>query len=104
MTPLSNQQLTSVADDACKGQIRQANEARILAAAERVFAGAGFGGATMAAIARIGAPVVSLTGLVGPVATIFLAALFLDEPITLLQLAGTGLVMAGIFIISRRKA
>ena len=51
MTPLSNQQLTSVADDACKGQIRQANEARILAAAERVFAGAGFGGATMAAIA-----------------------------------------------------
>lgn len=60
--------------------------------------------ATMAAIARIGAPVVSLTGLVGPVATIFLAALFLDEPITLLQLAGTGLVMAGIFIISRRKA
>ena len=51
MTPLSNQQLTSVADDASKGQIRQANEARILAAAERVFAGAGFGGATMAAIA-----------------------------------------------------
>ena len=39
-------------DDASKGQIRQANEARILAAAERVFAGAGFGGATMAAIAE----------------------------------------------------
>ena len=38
-------------DDAAKGQIRQANEALILAAAERVFAGAGFGGATMAAIA-----------------------------------------------------
>lgn len=35
-----------------KGQIRQANEALILAAAERVFAGAGFGGATMAAIAE----------------------------------------------------
>jgi TetR/AcrR family transcriptional regulator len=39
-------------DDAAKGQIRQANEALILAAAERVFAGAGFGGATMAAIAE----------------------------------------------------
>jgi TetR/AcrR family transcriptional regulator len=52
MTPLSSQQLTAVADDASKGQIRQANEARILAAAERVFAGAGFGGATMAAIAE----------------------------------------------------
>ena len=38
-------------DVATKGQIRQANEALILAAAERVFAGAGFGGATMAAIA-----------------------------------------------------
>lgn len=38
-------------DEASKGQIRQANEALILAAAERVFAGAGFGGATMAAIA-----------------------------------------------------
>ena len=34
-----------------KGLIRQTNEARILAAAERVFARAGFGGATMAAIA-----------------------------------------------------
>jgi len=52
MTPLSTQQLTASADDATKGQIRQANEARILAAAERVFAGAGFGGATMAAIAQ----------------------------------------------------
>ena len=39
-------------DEAAKGQIRQANEALILAAAERVFAGAGFGGATMAAIAE----------------------------------------------------
>ena len=39
-------------DDSAKGQIRQTREARILAAAERVFAGAGFGGATMAAIAQ----------------------------------------------------
>ena len=38
-------------DDASKGQIRQANEIRILGAAEKVFARAGFGGATMAAIA-----------------------------------------------------
>jgi TetR/AcrR family transcriptional regulator len=35
-----------------KGQIRKANERRILAAAEKVFARAGFGGATMAAIAQ----------------------------------------------------
>lgn len=35
-----------------KGQIRQANEARILTAAEEVFARAGFNGATMAEIAE----------------------------------------------------
>ena len=42
------------ADDdanAAKGQIRQANEARILGAGEKVFARAGLNGATMAAIA-----------------------------------------------------
>ena len=38
--------------DSAKGLIRQANEALILSAAERVFARAGFGGATMAAIAE----------------------------------------------------
>lgn len=51
----SRQQIGAVTagggEDATKGQIRQANEARILGAAERVFARAGFGGATMAAIA-----------------------------------------------------
>ena len=55
MTPLQRSQRTPEVDDASKGQIRQANEARILAAAERVFAGAGFGGATMAAIAEAAA-------------------------------------------------
>jgi len=39
-------------EEVSKGAIRQANESVILAAAERVFAGAGFGGATMAAIAE----------------------------------------------------
>jgi len=53
MTPLKRSQLKPRADDPSKGQIRQANEARILAAAEQVFAGAGYGGATMAAIAEV---------------------------------------------------
>jgi TetR/AcrR family transcriptional regulator len=52
MTPISLTRSSDPADDLAKGQIRQANEALILAAAERVFAGAGFGGATMAAIAE----------------------------------------------------
>jgi TetR/AcrR family transcriptional regulator len=45
------QSANSKPDEATKGQIRQANEHRILSAAEKVFARAGFGGATMAAIA-----------------------------------------------------
>jgi TetR/AcrR family transcriptional regulator len=52
MLPLSTRQSMDTINEAAKGQIRQANEALILAAAERVFAGAGFGGATMAAIAK----------------------------------------------------
>ncbi len=51
MNQLSNRKPNSVMDENAKGQIRQSNEALILEAAERVFAGAGFGGATMAAIA-----------------------------------------------------
>ena len=44
--------VSAMADDETpKGLIRQANEARILGAGERVFARAGFNGATMAAIA-----------------------------------------------------
>ena len=39
--------------DSPKGLIRQTNEALILGAAEKVFARAGFGGATMAAIAQV---------------------------------------------------
>jgi TetR/AcrR family transcriptional regulator len=51
MTAQPKNKIAVPTDEAAKGQIRQANEAHILAAAERVFAGAGFGGATMAAIA-----------------------------------------------------
>ncbi len=43
---------TAPAEDAVKGQIRQTNENLILGAAEKVFARAGFRGATMAAIAK----------------------------------------------------
>jgi TetR/AcrR family transcriptional regulator len=50
-TPRPSAPAPAPEDDAVKGQIRQANEIRILAAAEKVFARAGFGGATMAAIA-----------------------------------------------------
>ncbi len=51
MNPISTSRTIKATDEATKGQIRQANESVILAAAESVFAGAGFAGATMAAIA-----------------------------------------------------
>jgi TetR/AcrR family transcriptional regulator len=50
-TPRRSAPAPAPEDDPVKGQIRQANEIRILGAAEKVFARAGFGGATMAAIA-----------------------------------------------------
>ena len=80
MTPLSRQQLKpDAADDPSKGQIRQANEALILAAAERVFAGAGFGGATMAAIAQAsGLPKANLHYYFGAKQDLYRAVLDLD--------------------------
>lgn len=58
---------------------------------------------TMMAIARVGAPVASLAGMIGPVSTLFLAAAILGEPITAIQLAGTALVMIGIWLLSQKK-
>ena len=58
---------------------------------------------TMLAIARIGAPRVSMTGMVGPVMTIFLGALVLGEPITWWQMGGTVFVLAGVFLTTRNR-
>lgn len=58
---------------------------------------------TMAAIQRIGAATASQAGMIGPVSTLFLGALVLGEPITPVQLAGTGLVLAGIYMLSKKK-
>jgi drug/metabolite transporter (DMT)-like permease len=41
--------------------------------------------------------------MVGPVSTLFLGALILGEPITAIQLGGTALVMAGIYMLSTKK-
>lgn len=52
------------------------------------------------AIRRIGSGNSSLIGSFGPVATIVLAYVFLNEAISLLQIAGSSLVLAGVIIIS----
>ena len=52
------------------------------------------------AIRRIGSSNSSLIGSIGPVATIALAYFFLEEAVTLMQIAGTVLVLAGVVTIS----
>lgn len=52
------------------------------------------------AIRRIGAGSASLIGTIGPVSTIYMAYVILEESISLLQIAGSVLVLAGVLIIS----
>ena len=52
---------------------------------------------------RIGAGKTAIIGAVGPVSTLALSALFLDEQISALQLLGTGLVITGVLWVSLRK-
>ena len=52
------------------------------------------------AIRRIGSGSASLIGSVGPVSTIYMAYLFLGERISLLQISGSALVLAGVLIVS----
>jgi drug/metabolite transporter (DMT)-like permease len=52
------------------------------------------------AIRRIGSGNSSLIGSAGPVATIAMAYVFLNEDISLLQIAGSSLVLAGVIIVS----
>jgi drug/metabolite transporter (DMT)-like permease len=58
---------------------------------------------TMIAVRRIGAATASQAGMIGPVSTLFLGALVLGEPMTAIQLGGTGLVFAGIYLLSKKK-
>ncbi|RDE49166.1 MAG: DMT family transporter [Candidatus Accumulibacter meliphilus] len=55
-----------------------------------------------AAIRRIGASKSVMIGTLGPMLTIVFAWLLLDEPLSLVQLAGAGLVLAGVWLVSRR--
>jgi drug/metabolite transporter (DMT)-like permease len=52
------------------------------------------------AIRRIGSGSASLIGSIGPVSTIYLAYVFLHERVSLLQIAGSMLVLAGVLVIS----
>ena len=58
---------------------------------------------TMEGIRRIGAAHASIVASVGPMATIFLGAIFLGERITAVQVAGALLVLAGVLSISLQR-
>jgi len=55
----------------------------------------------MLAIERLGASLTAQTGMVGPMSTILLGALILDEPLTAWVAAGTVLVLLGVYLLTR---
>ncbi len=56
----------------------------------------------MMAIERIGPALAAQTGMIGPLSTIVMSVLILGEPFTAWIAAGTVLVIAGIFVFTRR--
>ena len=59
---------------------------------------------TMAAVARIGSASTAQMSVIGPVSLVFLGHWLLDESISLLQIIGTGVVLAGIVVLTRPAA
>ena len=57
----------------------------------------------MMAIERIGAAMAAQTGMVGPLSTILMGVLILGEPFTAWVAAGTVLVLAGIWLLTRAR-
>ena len=57
----------------------------------------------MMAIERIGAALTAQTGMVGPLSTILMGVLILGEPFTAWVAAGTVLVLAGIWLLTRAR-
>lgn len=55
---------------------------------------------TSEAIQRIGSNRTSIVASIGPVFTIWLGHLFLNEPVTFTQLCGTALVLAGVLLVA----
>ena len=56
----------------------------------------------MMAIERIGATMTAQTGMVGPLSTILMGVVLLGEPFTAWIVAGTVLVLAGIWLLRAR--
>ena len=57
----------------------------------------------MLAVERVGATITAQTGSIGPLSTVLLSVVLLDEPFTLWVAIGTVLVLAGVYLIARWK-
>jgi drug/metabolite transporter (DMT)-like permease len=57
----------------------------------------------MLAIARIGAPLSSQVGMVGPMSTLLMGVVILGEPMNGWIAVGTALVLGGVFLVGLRK-
>ncbi|GFE81073.1 multidrug DMT transporter permease [Steroidobacter agaridevorans] len=58
---------------------------------------------TMMALERIGAGVTAQIGMIGPMSTIILSVLILGEPFTVWIAIGTGLVVAGVWLLAQYR-
>ena len=58
----------------------------------------------MMAVERIGAALTAQAGMIGPMATVALGVMVLDEPLTIWIGLGTLLVLGGVFIVSKYGA
>ncbi|RZU02737.1 DMT family transporter [Rivibacter subsaxonicus] len=59
--------------------------------------------AVMMAIERLGAPLAAQAGMIGPLATLLMGAVFLGEPLNAWIGAGTLLVLAGVALLARAR-
>jgi drug/metabolite transporter (DMT)-like permease len=59
--------------------------------------------AVMMAIERIGAPLAAQTGMIGPMSTILMGVFILGEPLNTWIIAGTVLVLGGVYWVSRKN-
>lgn len=57
----------------------------------------------MMAIERIGAGLAAQVGMVGPMSTIAMGVLLLGEPMNMWVVGGTVLVLAGVYVVSRKR-
>lgn len=58
---------------------------------------------TMLAIERLGPALTAQTGMIGPITTLLMGALWLDEPLTPMVLLGTVLVLGGVSLQARAR-